>query len=122
MEKYVEVMKKSQELVDTMVEGLEHIQRLLSEGHEAQTVYLFENVVLAYTTIEKSLEPIQAEIKNEELQSVTKNLAHVLELVVDSYEAKDYGKVQEVIQFTLTPQVINWKAVFESAFKPYIVS
>ena len=122
MEKHIDVMKQSGELTETILEGLQHIQKLLGEGKHGQTIYMFKDVLLAYSSIEKSLEPIKGELANEELTSIARNLKHILELVVDYYEAKQYGKVQEVMQFTLIPQVKKWKDELQKAFQSYIVS
>ncbi len=119
VEKYVDVMKQSVELSDTLLEGLQHIQKLLGEGNAEQTIYMFEDVLLAYSTIEGSIEPIKEELKNEELTTSAIKLKQTLELVVSNYEAKDYNKVQEVIQFTLVPQVKKWKQQLQGAFQPY---
>ncbi|MCL7746704.1 hypothetical protein [Halalkalibacter alkaliphilus] len=122
MEKQIEVMKQSVELSGTIVEGLEHIQKLIGEGKVQRTIYMFEDVLLAYSTIEKSIEPINSKLESEQLGLATTNLKQTLELVVESYEEKDYGKVQGILQFTLIPQVKKWREELTSAFKPYIVS
>ncbi|EWG11497.1 hypothetical protein [Cytobacillus firmus] len=59
MEKYIEVMKQCLEISETILEGLHHIQKLLSEGKFEQTIYLYEDVLLAYSTIENSVEPLK---------------------------------------------------------------
>ncbi|MBU9711756.1 hypothetical protein [Evansella tamaricis] len=122
MDKYIEVMKRTKELTDTMLEGLEHINELFKDGKYEETIQLFESVVVAYTTIQNSLEPIKEKLNNGDLESTTKNFNHILELVVDYYETKDYGRVQEVIQFTLLPHVKKWRGELETAFEPFLTS
>ncbi|UTW68534.1 hypothetical protein KHA80_13085 [Anaerobacillus sp. HL2] len=54
MEKDIEIMKMSVELSETILEGLQHIQKVFrSESFE--TIFLFEDVLLAYSTIETQL-------------------------------------------------------------------
>ncbi|MFA9558929.1 hypothetical protein ACERII_16585 [Evansella sp. AB-rgal1] len=120
MEKYIEVMKQSLELTETMLQGLQHIQKLIGEGKHEQTIITFEDVLSAYSTIENSIKPIKDKLECE--QQTSTNLNHILELVVNRYEEKDYYKVQEVMQFTLIPQVKKWKEELENTFHPYIVS
>ncbi|MEH7342630.1 hypothetical protein V7122_01895 [Bacillus sp. JJ1532] len=64
MEKYFEVMKKSLELSETILEVFHHIQKLFGEGKSEQTVFLFEDALVAYSTIVRTIEPIINEINN----------------------------------------------------------
>lgn len=56
MEKHIEVIKQSMNLLETVKEGLQHIQKLSHEGKYEATIQLFENVVFAFSTVEKSLD------------------------------------------------------------------
>lgn len=122
MEKQIGIMKQSLELSETILEGLQHIQKLLGEGKFEQTIYLYEDVLLAFSAIEKSVEPLKDELNSETFNSATTNLKYIMELVVDHYEEKNYAKVQEVMQFTLVPQFKKVKQELELAFKPYLQS
>lgn len=51
MELYVDGMKQSLELLDTVMEGLAHIQQLLQEGKLEQTLPLFEDIVTALAAL-----------------------------------------------------------------------
>ena len=69
MEKYIEVMKQSLELSETILEGLQHIQKLLSEGKSEQTIFLFEDTLVAYETIVRTIEPAVNELNNESISA-----------------------------------------------------
>ncbi|WP_078429896.1 hypothetical protein [Alkalihalobacterium alkalinitrilicum] len=122
MEKYIDVMKKSLELSETILEGLEHIQKLLSEGNYEQSILLMEDVLVAYTTIGRSIEPVKHEFDNETIGHLQNGLKKTIELVVNAYESKSCVKVHEIIQFSLLPQFKKFKHELEQNFHSYIVS
>ncbi|WNF36576.1 hypothetical protein RJD24_19475 [Bacillaceae bacterium IKA-2] len=122
MEKYIDVMKQSVELSETTLEGLQHIQKLLTEGKFEETMSMFEDIVSAFSTMQQSLTPVTEKLENHQIESTSNKVQDALELVVSAYEAKSHGKVQEIIQFTLTPQMKKWKEELEEAFQTYIVS
>ncbi|MCE7793202.1 hypothetical protein K8O68_12315 [Salipaludibacillus sp. CUR1] len=123
MEKYTEVMKHSLQLTETMVEGLSHIQKQLSEGKYLEATQLLTDVISGYASIENSVRPVLIALEKEgqvegHLDDVRKNMGQVVTLL----EEEDFGTVQEVIQFTLLPNVKKLKEEMETVFKPYIVS
>lgn len=122
MEKHIDVMKQSVELSETILEGLQHIQKLLGEGKFEETMSMFEDVVSAFSTMQQSLTPVTEKLENQEIDAKAIKVQADLELVVSAYEAKSHGKVQEIIQFTLTPQLKKWKEALEKTFQPYIIS
>jgi|GEM_PF-6453049 len=44
MNQYIEVMKRTTELADTCLEGLEYVKKKLNEGHSESTMLLFHYV------------------------------------------------------------------------------
>ena len=122
MEKYIEVMKQSLDLSGTILEGLQHIQKLLGEGKIDETMALFEDVISAFAVVERSIEPVKEELHDHELEDKVKSVKGALEHVVSAYEVKNHGKVQEVMQFTFVPQFKKLKDELERAFRPYLIS
>jgi hypothetical protein len=122
MEKYTEVMKQAIELIETMQEGIGHIRTQLNKGQYEQSVILFEDVMIAYATVERSLTPVLEGWGNEDVTPEMLKLRQSLEFIVSAYEQREYGKVIEIMQFSLIPQVKTWKEELEKAFHPYIVS
>ncbi|MBU8905995.1 hypothetical protein KH400_05245 [Desertibacillus haloalkaliphilus] len=115
-------MKQSVELTETILEGLQHIQKLLGEGKFEETMYLFEDAVAGFTTIVRSIGPVQKELNNDELETKINSVKNALDLVVGTYESNSHGKVQEIMQFTLVPQFMKLKQELERAFEPYLLS
>ncbi|SFE52152.1 hypothetical protein [Alteribacillus iranensis] len=122
MEKHIHVMKQSVELTDTMIEGLQHIQSLFSEGKMESTMFLFEDIVTAFSSVEGAIQPVMEELSQQDLDNHLQRVRNALEVTVTAYERKQYGKVQEIIQFTLLPQTTSLQQNLETAFQPYILS
>lgn len=122
MEKHIEVMKKSLQLSGTMLAALQHIQKLLNEGKSEQAIFLFEDVLQGYATVERTISPVVKDLNNESIALKQVDFGQATELVVTAFEEKNYAKVQEVLQFTLIPGFKKLVGELEQAFNPYIVS
>ncbi|MEC5422913.1 hypothetical protein QGM71_05285 [Virgibacillus sp. C22-A2] len=122
MEKYIDVMKQLTELLDTTPEGLKHTQLLLNEGKYEETFLLFGDVVQALSAIESTLNGLPEEILSTSIEQLTIIVKSAVELVVRSYEVKNYSKVQEVLQHTLIPGLIRWKVGLEKELEAYLVN
>jgi hypothetical protein len=122
MEKYINEMKHSTELLDTILVGLEHIQKLLSEGKIEFSILLFEDTVQAFSMIETSIERFLSEFLTEELPLLTDNVRSAIQLIVSAYESKNYAKVQEALQFALLPKYKKWKHELDKMFNSYLLS
>lgn len=122
MENHIEIMKKALELSETILEGLQYIQKLLSEGKSEQSVFMFEDVLVGYTTIGRTIEPVVIELNNESISAKQAKFIDTANLVVTAYEVKNYAKVQEILQFTLVPRFKRLKEELEHAFHPFVVS
>ncbi|WP_100405451.1 hypothetical protein [Bacillus solitudinis] len=122
MERYVEVMKQSTELMATIEEGIDHIRFQLNEGKYEQSILLFEDVLVAYVSVEKSLSPLVTSVETESISSSMQTLKENFEQIVVSFEQKQYGKVKEIIQFTVLPMVQKVRKQLEQAFNQYLIS
>jgi len=122
MEKYISVMKQSIELLNTVQEGLEHVQALLKEGKFEESIPLFGDIVLGFSTTERTVVRLPEEILYEEVKTFTIKVRKALDLVVGTYETKDYYKMQEILQFTLLPRFKRWKDLLEEMFSSYLAS
>lgn len=122
MDKYIEVIKKSIQLSDTILEGLEHITKLLNDGKHEQSVFLFEDVMEAYTSIRTATEPIVKKLKSETVREKQVDIENVIVQVVSEYEKNNYLKVQEIFQHELVPKYKTFKEELEKLFEPYLIS
>ncbi|WP_099159839.1 hypothetical protein [Virgibacillus ndiopensis] len=122
MEKYINVMKHASELQVTVYEGLQHMQTLLNDGKFEDTIPLFNNIVEAFSVVENSVVTLPKEVFSNETQSLTTKVKDALNLVVSSFELKNFGKIQEILQFTLIPSYKKWMEELDEMFQPYLVS
>ncbi|RYG71675.1 hypothetical protein EU245_13265 [Lentibacillus lipolyticus] len=122
MEKYIDVMKETTVLLETVQEGLAHIQALLKQGKGEASITLFSNVVQAFSSMEQSVFQLPEELQPEEIMTRTEKVRHALDTTVEAYEAKEYVRVLEVMQFTLLPAFNRWNEALDQTFRPYVVS
>lgn len=99
--------KKIVELLKTMDQGINHLDRKLAEGKVKENLYLFTDLLEAFTTIETLI------YTNEEVKEETTELKRAFSLITESYEQDDYGNVRSYFLFV-------FKKSFEAWFKKVI--
>ena len=122
MNKYIDVMKRTTELAETCLKGLEHVKSKLNEGEFDSTMMMFHDSANAFYQMHKSIQPVLKELPDNELESLSASLRDTIELDVSTYEQGDRGKVLEILQFTLLPQYKKWQAELNRCFRPYLLS
>ncbi len=58
MNKYIDVMKRTTELGETCLEGLEHIKSRLNQGEFDSTMMMFHESAKAFYQMHKSMQPV----------------------------------------------------------------
>lgn len=122
MENNIDVIRKSVELSDTVIDGLQHIQSLLFRGMNTEAIHLFEDVLYAYITIERSIRQI---LENLAIQNPVKSITSIkvtIDIIISSFEQNRYEDVDSVIESELIPQFKNLKKEFEFTFYSYLNS
>jgi len=122
MEKYLDIIKRTIQLSETCLEGLEYTKEKLNEGQFEQTIPLMNDSVIAFLQMEKSLQPIFPTFNSNHNESLTHSLQDAFDHAVTAYELGQRGKVLEVFQFTLLPNYKKWKDEIEKAFHTFVVS
>lgn len=123
MENYLNTMKQNLNVIDTMSEGLAHIQKQLNERNYSEAVQLLEDMIIGFITLERSCQRVLKNIENTEM--VEKNFNNVranLDLVITHLENHSYARLQEIFQFTLIPNVKKLQLELEQHFQPYVLS
>ncbi|MED4461198.1 hypothetical protein [Metabacillus fastidiosus] len=120
METSIDIMRQSLDLQETVLEGLEHVQKQISEGKFEDTISLFRDIVQAFFSIESSLKCLPDQILIDEV--IIDNIRGSLNIAVNAYESKNYMNVQEVIEFKIIPMYKEMKIQLEQTFNPYIIS
>lgn len=123
MENYLEVMKQNLNVIETMVEGLIHTQKQLSEKNYPEAVQLMEDMIIGFTAVERSSRPALKNIDNTlDTEKYFNNVRSNLDLVVTHLENRSYARLQEIFQFTLIPNVKKLQHELEQHFQPYVLS
>ncbi|WP_368503266.1 hypothetical protein AB3N04_13520 [Alkalihalophilus sp. As8PL] len=122
MQKYRDIMVQVIDLTSTMIEGAAHMQVLLNEGKFEQSIILFEDVMKAYSAVERSVAPVLVELEEEEVQGQLVRVRESLELVVSAFERKNFAHSKELLQFGLIPALKKAETQFIQAFSTYLVS
>ncbi|KAB8139474.1 hypothetical protein F9U64_00115 [Gracilibacillus oryzae] len=122
MEKQLDVMKNVLGLSETVLEGVLHIQSALKERQMEETMYLFEDIIHAFATIENAINELDDEYVSEEVTNHMKKVQKGLEAAVQQYEVEISGRLQEVLQFNLVPATKNWKIALENQFNPLVLN
>ncbi|SES27210.1 hypothetical protein SAMN04487944_1319 [Gracilibacillus ureilyticus] len=122
MEKQIDIIKNVLTLSETVMEGLLHIQSALNERQLEETMFLFEDIIQAFATIEGAINNLDSTYKSEEIIDKTTKVQQGLEVAVQQYEVKHRGKLQEVLQFNLLPSVKKWRQELENGFQKYVIN
>lgn len=95
---------------------MQHIQKLLNQRENEQSVFMSDDVLDAYATIRRTIEPVVNELKSESIFAKQVEFSRVADLVVTAYEEKNYAQVQEILQFTLVPRFKRLKVEVRTCF------
>ncbi|AOM81913.1 hypothetical protein [Salisediminibacterium beveridgei] len=122
MEKYIEVMKQSLNVLETMIEGLEHIPQQIQENKTPDAIQLMDDMMVGFMSVEKSLTPVLeeaegADIATQQLQKVNETF----ERVVTAMENDAFDTVAAILEQALTPQVKKLHATLTELFAPYVL-
>ncbi|MGP4040721.1 hypothetical protein ACTWP4_12630 [Gracilibacillus sp. D59] len=122
MENQIVVMKNIVELSETMVEGLQHLQSEVENGNLDETMYLFEDFIQAFASIENAMNSMDDELKGDITEVKMDNVKENIEHVVQGYEKNDQNLLLENMQHHLEPTLLEWKKQMEKQFHPYILN
>ncbi len=124
MEKFIDGMRRTIDLSDTCLEGLEHIRKRLNDGCIEGTIPLMVDVITAFSQIEDFMLPILGKslLPSNHIESLTYSLRNAFDHAVTAYNQEQNGKALEIFQFTLLPAFRKWKSEVDSVFHPYLLS
>lgn len=122
MEKYLEVMRQSIELSNTIIVGYEQIQRFIEEGQFEEAILLYSDTINGIYSIENAVKPVLQELKIKEVPVLITAVVDSLDFIAYAFEERDYHKAQKALYVKLVPQYKQLKEKLEKAFNPYLVS
>lgn len=95
-----------------------HAQQI-NEGDYESSIPLFEDIVYAFERVEIALQGLDAHMISSEAQAGKQQIVKGLDAAVHAYEMKSFGKVKEVLQFTLIPSFAKWHDQLGRDFAKY---
>src|SRR5690625_2598803 len=102
-------LKQVLNIMDTLLDAIEHLSRLVKEKELSQSVFMFSSVVEGFGAIDRVLTPAQTKSGEEGRREIEQ----LLLMIAQQMEQGNLLKVSEVLQFSLIPQFRNLKRTFE---------
>ncbi|SDO44504.1 hypothetical protein [Alkalicoccus daliensis] len=120
MEKLLPVMQQGLELAVTVEEAVKHVERLLKEKHLEEPLYLVEDIISAFASIQRSFEPVKKECDMEMVHLTAAQVHQALQKTVYSFESGSRGKVEETVENELKPGIEEWRKAMEETLRRYV--
>lgn len=115
-ERFREVVFRTKELGETVVEALEHTQRLINEGQFEQSVYMFEEAMKGYAQIESAIKPSAP----AELVVHFDQVLIVANQIVAAYSEQEFEKVKEMLQMSMIPAYKKLDQAIVDTYQDYL--
>lgn len=115
-ERFREVVVRTKELGETVVEALEHTQRLINEGQFEQSVYMFEEAMKGYAQIEAAIKPAAP----AELVVHFDQVVKVANQIVAAYSEQAFEQVKEMLQMSMIPAFKKLDHAIVDTYKDYL--
>ena len=105
--------QKIVELLKTMKQGVSHLEKKFSQDEIEQKLYMFSNLMEAFTSIEDAL---QRNNKAEKFKEETDELRRSFDMITSSYEENNLGDVRSYFVFSFKKAFDEW---FKKVMKEY---
>lgn len=120
MEKLLPVMQQGLELAETIEEAVKHVERLLKEKHLEEPLYLVEDIISAFASVQRSLAQVKTACSMEKVDQEAVKVQQALEQTVFSFEAGNRLKIEGMVERYLKPAVQAWREAMEQTFRGYV--
>ncbi|WP_047153539.1 hypothetical protein [Aneurinibacillus tyrosinisolvens] len=121
MERYIDVIRRIVDLLETTHEALLHVKNLLEEGKLEETKILMGDVVEAIYSIEHALQVFINKLPENQIEAMSDSLNKEINHVVAFYEDGDINIILHQISLQFYPVYIGWKEEVERNIQPYII-
>lgn len=122
MKKYLDVIRRTLELADTCLQGLEHAKTCINEGRFEDGIIMLHDAVFGYYQMEKALVPVLANLPGTKMCPLSEALNNALNTVVSVQERGERAKALELMQFSVVPAYKKWHAELNRCLRPYVAS
>jgi len=109
----INFIKQIIEMSKTCLELIEHIIFRLNDGYFKETYKLLEDVVYAFSQIEKNINTSTNFITSNNIDKLTRELRIAIDKIVTCYEKYDKHTAQKVLENTLLPTYQKWQKEME---------
>ncbi len=121
VEKYIEVITRALALSDTILEGIEHIQRTLEEIRYEDATVLIHDVMEGLKAIEEALQPLVNELVDNNLEYLISNLKDEIEEIIDLFNNDRMEAAAERTSKKLIPAFTIWKQELHRVIGPFVL-
>lgn len=122
MDKYLDVIRKTLQLSETILEGLTYIQANLDLGEFEKTKTMFTDVIEGIYQIQQSLSAFLSELPANEIAALNGKLKNSLDGVVSAYEQKKAAQLKEKMEDDLLPVFEQWQEELKRCLRPYLLN
>jgi hypothetical protein len=122
VEKYLDIIRRTLELADTCLQGLEHAKACLNEGRFEDGIIMLHDTVYGYYQMEKALVPVLANLLDTKMRPFGEALSNALDIMVSVQERGERAKALELMQFSVVPAYKKWHAELNRCLRPYVAS
>ena len=119
MNDYIEVIKKSIELSNVLKEGIDYIKETIVFREYGELDSLLEGLVDSVVYLEKALNPVFLEIKDNEYEKIINDFQNSLNLLKDTLDNGDMDEAISFIDDNLSVKYEIWKKHLDSKLKKY---
>ncbi|AJD30477.1 hypothetical protein AAGC94_16300 [Clostridium sporogenes] len=119
MNDYIDVIKKSIELSNVLKEGIDYIKETIVFREYGELDSLVEGIVDSVVYLEKALNPVFLEIKDNEYEKIIKDFKNSLNLLKDTLDNGDMDEAISFIEDNLSVKYKIWKKHLDSKLKKY---
>lgn len=115
-------MKRTLDLADTCLQGLEHVRLCMEEGRFEDGIIMLNDTVQGYFQMEKSISLLIARLPDNNIALSGEDLRKALNTLISEQEKGNRGKVLEQMQLSLLPAYKKWQAELNKSLSPYVAS
>jgi hypothetical protein len=122
VKKYIDIIRKTLDLADTCLEGLEHVKACINKGRFEDGLIMLHDSVQGYYHMEKALVPVLAKLPANGMGPLSEALRNALDAVISIQERGERAKVLELMQFVVVPAYKKWHTELNRCLRPYVAS
>jgi len=122
MDKYLEVIKHVLELINSIEEGLFHMESQIIKLQYEESVVLLQDAFDAVVKIEESINLISDELKENDMDELIELVYEKFDTMAKLYNDKSVENLSEEIGGELIPRFLDWKTEVEKNLLPYTIS